>query len=168
MNPSNNERDTWLQRLWWSIRNLYRQLKPCRFSFLVALVAWPVFLNVAQGTEILRTVGEGMAGDQWYWPRVSAFFGELGLWALSSWYAARVLLYVDFPGAPRAQSFSKFAENNAPRLLGIAPILIVGAGFLVAARPYAAGAPAKSWPRLPQRPLAVSRDRVLDRRGHAF
>jgi len=145
MNPSNNERGTWLQRLWWSIRNLYRQLKPCRFNFLVALVAWPVFLNVAQGTEILRTVGEGMAGDQWYWPRVSAFFGGLGLWALSSWYAARVLLYVDFPGAPRAQSFSKFAENNAPRLLGIAPILIVGAGFLVAARPYASGAPAKSW-----------------------
>ena len=53
----------WLQKAWWKIRDLYQQLKPCRFSFFVALIAVPVFLCVAQGTEVLRTVGEGMAAN---------------------------------------------------------------------------------------------------------
>jgi hypothetical protein len=143
--PNDNKPGTVVQRTWWRIRDLYDQLKPCRFSFLVALIACPVFLCVAQGTEILRTVGEGMAGGQWYWPRVFGFFAALILWALSSWYAARVLLYLDFPGARRAQSGSKVAEKHVPRLLGIAPILIVGSGFLVAACSYDWKAPAKSW-----------------------
>jgi hypothetical protein len=145
MNTEPNQRGNLLQRFWWAIRGFYRELKPCRFSFLVALIAWPVFICVAQGTEILRTVGEGMAGGQWYWPRVCGFFSALVLWALCSWYAARVLLYVEFPGAPRAQSHSKLAEKLAPRLLGIAPILIVGCGFLAAAAPYADSSPAKFW-----------------------
>jgi hypothetical protein len=144
MNTEENERGTWIQRIWWRTRDLYHELKPCRFSLLVALVACPVFLCVAQGTEILRTVSEGMAGGQWYWPRVFGFFAALILWALSSWYAARVLLYLDFPGA-RAQTRSKFAEKHVPRLLGIAPILIVGCGFLVAAYSYDRTAPAKFW-----------------------
>jgi hypothetical protein len=143
--PNDNKPGTAIQRTWWRIRDLYHQLKPCRFSFLVALVACPVFLCVAQGTEILRTVGEGLAGGQSYWPRVFGFFAALILWALSSWYAARVLLYLDFPGARRAQFRSKFAEKHVPRLLGIAPILIVSCGFLVAASSYDWKAPAKSW-----------------------
>jgi hypothetical protein len=143
--PNNNNPGTGIQRVWWRIRDLYHELKPCRFSVIVALIAWPVFLCVAQGTEILRTVGEGMAAGQWYWPRVCGFFAALILWALSSWYAARVLLYLDFPGARRAQFRSKFAEKLVPRLLGIAPILLVSCGFLVAASSYDWKAPAKSW-----------------------
>jgi hypothetical protein len=145
MNSEANQHGTWIQRIWWGLRNLYHQLKPCRFSFLVALVACFVFLCVAQGTEILRTVGEGMAGGQWYWPRVFGFFAALILWALSSWYAARVLLYLDVPGARHAQSRSKIAEKHVPRLLGIAPIFIVGCGFFVAACSYDRTAPAKFW-----------------------
>lgn len=145
MNTAASRRGNWLQRGWWFIRGLHHELKPCRFSFIVALLAWPVFLRVAQGTEILRTVGEGMAGGQWYWPRVFGFFSGLMLWAACSWYAARVLLYVEFPGAPRAQSYSKFAEKHAPRLLGVAPILIVGCGFLAAAVPYDPKSQAKFW-----------------------
>ena len=143
--PSDSKPGTVVQRTWWRIRDLYHELKPCRFSVIVALIALPVFVCVAQGTEILRTVGEGMAGGQWYWPRVFGFFAALILWALSSWYAARVLLYLDFPGARRAQFRSKFAEKHVPRLLGIAPILIVGCGFLVAASSYDPTAPAKFW-----------------------
>ena len=90
--PNDNKPGTAIQRTWWHIRDFYHELKPCRFSLIVALIACPVFLCVAQGTEILRTVGEGMVGGQWYWPRVFGFFAALILWALSSWYAARVLL----------------------------------------------------------------------------
>ncbi len=137
MNNSHSKPGNWLQRLWWSIRDLYQELKPCRFSFIVALISWPVFLSVAQGTEILRAVGEGMANDQWYWPRVCGFFGALFVWALCSWYAARVLLYIKFPGPPRPEPYSKFADKHVPRLLGVAPFLIVALGFFKAAVPYA-------------------------------
>jgi hypothetical protein len=43
----------------------------------VALLAWQVFVCVAQGTESLRTVGEGMANNQSYGPRAFAFFVAL-------------------------------------------------------------------------------------------
>lgn len=145
MTAEQNQPENWLQRLWRSIRHLYRELKPCRFSFIVALLACPVFLSVAQGTEILRTVGEGMAGGQWYWPRVFGFFAALVLWSLTSWYAARVLLYIDFPGNPRPESYSKLAARIVPRLLGVAPMLIVAAGFVTAAHPYDSSSPAKFW-----------------------
>ena len=69
---------TWLQRLWWETRDLYEQLKPCRFSIGVAIVGLLVFTLVAQGVEVLRTVGEGVAaGSQWYALRVVFFFVDL-------------------------------------------------------------------------------------------
>jgi len=48
------------------------------------------------------------------------------LWAISGWYAARVLLYLGFPGVHCAQFHSKFAETQVLGILGIVPILIVG------------------------------------------
>jgi hypothetical protein len=136
---------TWLQRLWWKLRDISRELKPCRFSFIVVLIAWPVFLCVPQGTEILRTVGEGMAASgQWYWPRVGLFFASLVLWAICSWYTARVLLYIRFPDAPDVSRWP-WAETHVPRALGVAPIIIIGIGFFVAAHPYDPKTPTFSW-----------------------
>jgi hypothetical protein len=145
MNSEENQHGTWIQRIWWGIRDLYHQLKSCRFSILVALIAFPVFVCVAQGTEILRTVGEGMASAEAWGPRVTLFFLALILWSICSWYAARVLLYFDFPGPQRNASRSKFAETHAPRLLGIAPMLIVGCGFFVASRSYAPAERTRCW-----------------------
>jgi hypothetical protein len=142
---NDNKSGTVIQRTWWRIRDLYHQLKPCRFSLIVALIALPVFVCVAQGTEVLRTVGEGMAvSSYWYWLRVIFFFAALMLWAISSWYAARVLLYIKFPGHTAAVS-SPWAETLVPRLLGVAPIIIVGGGFFAAARPYDPKTPTFWW-----------------------
>lgn len=146
MNNEPSQRGNLLQRIWWTISDLYHQLKPCRFSFLVVLLACPIFLLVAQGTEILRTVGEGMAdAGQSYPPRAFGFFAALVLWAFCSWYAARVLLYIRFPQRRGTGARSEFAERHVPRLLGIAPIIIIAAGFVVAARSYDPSAPAKFW-----------------------
>ncbi|PYK10940.1 MAG: hypothetical protein DME61_02060, partial [Verrucomicrobia bacterium] len=129
---------TWLQRLWWKIRDLYHQLKPCRFSIVVAIISFFVFTTVVQGVEALRAVGEGLAGgSQWYALRVVFFFVALMLWAVCSWYACRVLLYFDFPNAPSSGARSKWAEANVPRLLGIAPIIILALGFWTASRRHA-------------------------------
>jgi hypothetical protein len=114
--PNDNKPDTVIQQARWRIRDLYRELKPCRFSLIVALIGWPVFVCVAQGTEILRTVGEGTAmGGTWERFRICFFFSALMLWATTSWYAARVLLYFDFP-AQRGVARSKFAEALVPRM----------------------------------------------------
>ena len=143
--PNNKKTGTGIQRAWWRIRDLYHELKPCRFSLIVVIIAFPVFVCVAQGTEILRTLGEGSAtGGQWEWLRIFVFFLALMLWATTSWYAARVLLYFDFP-AQRGLVRSKFTETHVPRILGVVPILIVGWGFLVASRSYDPAVPAHRW-----------------------
>src|SRR6266481_8544140 len=136
--PNDNKPGTVIQRTWWRIRDLYHELKPCRFSVIVALIAWPVFVSVAQGTEILRSVGEGTAIGGWELLRIFLFFSALMLWAITSWYAARVLLYFDFP-AQRGVARSKFAETHVPRILGVLPILIIGWGLVVASRSYDSG-----------------------------
>lgn len=137
---------TWLQRLWWKTRDLYQELKPCRFSIGVAIVGLLVFTRVAQGVEVLRTVGEGVAaGNQWYAIRVVFFFLALLLWAVCSWYACRVLLYFEFRNAPPPGARSKWAEANVPRLLGVAPIAIVALGFWTASLRHAPGDKTHYW-----------------------
>ena len=139
---------TWLQRLWWKTRDLYRELKPCRFSIGVAIVGLFVFTCVAQGVEVLRTVGEGVAaGSEWYALRVLFFFAALILWAVCSWYACRVLLYFDFPNAPPPGARSKWAEANVPRLLGIAPMAILALGFWIASLRHAPEDKTQYWLR---------------------
>jgi hypothetical protein len=129
-------RGTWVQRAWWTVRDDYHELKPCRFSFFVALLACPVFLYIEQGIEILRTVGEGSAaGGRWEGFRLFGFFFALALWAITSWYAARVLLYLKFRDAPEGTS-SSWLRTNVPRILGIAPMIIIAGGFLRASGPY--------------------------------
>ena len=136
MNNPNPPSGNWLQRLWWFIRDLYQELKPCRFSFIVALLACPVFLVVAQGTEVLRTVGEGSAlGSQPEPFRLFLFFVALAAWSVTSWYSARVLLYINFPDQ-RTAPCRPWAERHVPRILGVAPLLIVAAGFFVASGSY--------------------------------
>jgi hypothetical protein len=145
MNGDPDGKGTWPQRFWWKIRDLCRQLWPCRFCFGVALVTLPVFLCVPQGTEILRTVGEGSAlGRSGEIFRLFLFFLALVLWAIASWYAARILLCIKFPrqaGIPR----SPWAEIHVPRVLGIAPFVIIGLGFFAAAPSYDPKTSAFSW-----------------------
>lgn len=143
----------WLQQLWWHLRDLYRELRPCRFSVIVLVIAYLIFLHVAQGTEVLRRVAEGSVADPRYeWVRLWLFFISLVLWAGCSWYAARVLLSFQTPGSARVaepspfwDKVSQFAVTHLPRIVGIGPILIVGYGFLAASRSYDAAAPARRW-----------------------
>jgi hypothetical protein len=40
MAEQSKRRGTLMQRIWWKIRELYQQLKPCRFSIGVAVVGF--------------------------------------------------------------------------------------------------------------------------------
>ncbi|PYI48055.1 MAG: hypothetical protein DMF10_05090, partial [Verrucomicrobia bacterium] len=78
----------------WHLEDVYHELKPCRFAFIVAVVGALVFLGVEQGREVLRALAEpgaltGVTGVL----RLGMFGAGLMIWSLVSWYSARVLLY---------------------------------------------------------------------------
>ena len=134
----------------WHVLDIYHQLKPCRFSLFVAVLGGLVFLWFDQGTEVLRALAErhatsgkeltGATGPM----RLVAFGGGMLAWCLASWYTARVLLCFDFPAAQNRYSqqsgywlsFHRWLGRNFPRILGAAPMWIVGISLLRARATY--------------------------------
>jgi hypothetical protein len=134
----------------WHLLDIYHQLKPCRFSVLIAVLGGLVFLWFDQGTEVLRALAErnatsgkeltGATGAM----RLVAFGGGMLAWCLASWYTARVLLSFDFPAAQDRYSqqsgywlsFHRWLGRNFPRILGAAPMWIVGISLLRARATY--------------------------------
>jgi hypothetical protein len=65
----------WLQSIWWNICGICHELKACWLSFFVAFIGYLIFTHVEQGTEVLRTMGEGTAlGGRWEKIRIFLFF----------------------------------------------------------------------------------------------
>jgi hypothetical protein len=140
----------WLLHGCWHLLDIYHQLKPCRFSFIIVVLGGLVFLWADQGTEVLRALAErrattgvqltGATGPL----RLVAFGAGMLAWCLASWYTARVLLYFDFPGAQtgylrqtdRWLWFHGWLARNVPRILGAAPMWIVGISLLWARGTY--------------------------------
>jgi predicted acylesterase/phospholipase RssA len=121
------------------LQDIYHELKPCRFAFIVAIIGAIVFLGVEQGREVLRALAEpgaltGVTGGL----RLMMFGAGLVIWSLVSWYSARVLLYFDFPKSHEAhpqrtgiwRGLHLWLPRNVPRILGVAPMVIVGWSFL--------------------------------------
>ena len=134
----------------WHLQDLYHQLKPCRFSLIVALVGGAIFLAVDQGTEVLRALAEaGSLTGATNVARFSAFWLGLLVWCPVSWYAARVLLYFDFPTSedwhPKREGWwlglHNWSQSNVPRILGAAPMWLVGISLLRARRTYETNPP---------------------------
>jgi hypothetical protein len=141
----------WLERLgrwlllWFRhLLDIYHQLKPCRFSFITVVLGALVFLWFDQGTEVLRALAERHAASgkeltgATGFTRLVAFGGGVLAWCLASWYTARVLLHIDFrsgeeqasqPG-DRWSGFRGWLVRNGPRILGAAPMWIVGISLL--------------------------------------
>jgi hypothetical protein len=123
----------------WHLQDIYHELKPCRFALIVAIIGAIVFLEVEQGREVLRALAEpgaltGVTGDL----RLVMFGAGLVIWSLVSWYSARVLLYFDFPKSHEAhpqrtgmwRRLHSWLPRNVPRILGVAPMVIVGWSFV--------------------------------------
>ena len=43
-------------KFFWHLQDIYQELKPCRFAFVVAIIGAIVFLGVEQGREVLRAL----------------------------------------------------------------------------------------------------------------
>ncbi len=134
----------------WHLQDIYHELKPCRFAFIVAIIGAIVFLEVEQGREVLRALAEpgartGVTGAL----RLVMFGTGLAIWSLTSWYSARVLLYFDFPTSHETQPqrtgiwgrLHSWLPRNVPRILGVAPMVIVGWSFLCVRGTYESDPP---------------------------
>ncbi len=148
--------------IWRDVVDLYRQFRVCRFSFFVALVGGYVFLGVAQGVEVLRSLGEEstfkvlesgpLPAIKWS----GIVVGTL-MWALVGWYSCRVLLDFDYctgegdgrPPGPRLEKWQRRLREHLPRVFGVVPLLIMAAGFWHASTTYDKNAPndAPGWLR---------------------
>jgi hypothetical protein len=129
----------WIETLFWHLEDIYHELKSCRFAFIVAIIGPLVFLHVEQGREVLRALAEsGVRTGTTSGVRLGLFAFGLVLWSLASWYSARVLLYFDFPKThvwhPERtgiwQRVHVLLPRHVPRILGVAPMFIIGWSFL--------------------------------------
>jgi hypothetical protein len=134
----------WLGR----ILDLGRELSVCGFSLFMVVLGGIVFLYIEQGKEVLRALAE--RGDQTgatnVWRLLLFGFG-LFVWSVASWYSARVLLDRDFfqgrePLPKKAwNGIREKVRLEFPRILGVLPFAIVGAGFFLCAFHYEGTAP---------------------------
>lgn len=124
-----------LWHAWLWLRDCAAALKPCRVPAILVVGGLAFLLLAAQGEDVARALAERRSADSRGTAQTFWFFAGTLAWALSAWYWARAMLYVNFPGAPldpRFQSLRKWV----PRLLGFVATLGVAAAFYRAARGY--------------------------------
>jgi hypothetical protein len=125
--------------------DLFQVLDPCRYSILSVLVGGGAFLLVPQGQDVLQRLVEWGEEPWWRRPplatleiagRWSLFLVSVLVWAVSSWYWARVFLQLrppeSLPDTPRQARFRAWV----PRLLGALALALMGAALWRAAEGY--------------------------------
>ncbi len=108
----------WLVAIWLIMRKLGLQ-------YLLILAAYIAFAKSPHGRDFLRIVGEKGIQDLGYFTlyNVAAI-----LWSVSLWYSSRILLKLEDLGGGNEKKV-KLLIAHAPRMLGIAPILILAFSF---------------------------------------
>jgi len=115
---------------WAFLRELGRVLVLCRSSGLVLALGSVCLIAVPQGRDAVLRLGEGYGPVGGAVARASAIVG-VSFWALSTWYWARVLLYLRLPGTPPTLPALR---TNVPRVLGALAFLASAVAFGRAAR----------------------------------
>ena len=125
--------------------DLFQVLSPCRYSILIVLIGGGAFLLVPQGQDVLQRLVEWGEEPWWRRPlsetfeiagRWSLFLVSVVVWAVSSWYWARVLLYLRAPGSPPDTPRQAWLRVWVPRLLGALALTLMGAALWRAAAGY--------------------------------
>ena len=147
--PNSTSKPGWIRKAGRFLLNAYHQLKPCGFGIAMAVLAFFVFVYSDQGAEVLRALGERRFNQQDLTGatgvvRLIAFGTGALLWCLASWYTARVLLYVNLPTTQHLyveeddnwSAGHLWLARNVPRILGAAPLAIIGYSMLRAFGTY--------------------------------
>jgi predicted acylesterase/phospholipase RssA len=147
--PNSTSKPGWIRKAGRFLLNAYHQLKPCGFGIAMAVLAFFVFVYSDQGAEVLRALSERRFNQQDLTGatgvvRLMAFVTGTLLWCLASWYTARVLLYVNLPATQHLyveeddnwSAGHLWLARNVPRILGAAPLAIIGYSMLRAVGTY--------------------------------
>jgi hypothetical protein len=125
--------------------DLFQVLDPCRYSILIVLLCGGAFLLVPQGQDVLQRLVEWGEEPWWRRPplatfeiagRWSLFLVAVLVWAVSSWYWARVFLHLRPPGSPEGTPRQAWLRTWVPRLLGALALALMGAALWRAAAGY--------------------------------
>ena len=79
--------------IWETIKDISLILKPCRFSIILLIAILAFFILADQGQDVLRALTEQ---ENTSYSRVFWFYLALFLWAINTWYWARVMLRFNF------------------------------------------------------------------------
>lgn len=126
-----------IDKIWEFIKDIGSILKPCRFS-IILLIAVSAFLILAdQGQDVLRALTERQSSS---FLQIIWFFLALLLWAINTWYWARVMLRFNFrknerftaecePLTPEQEKRRIKIRRYLPRFLGTFAFLITALAF---------------------------------------
>jgi hypothetical protein len=120
------------------VRDLFSVLGPARYSVLILVTGAVTFLAIPQGQDVLRRTAEWDAQTTaellWVLGRLSVFVAAVLIWAASTWYWARVILYLreSDSGTPRQAAMREWV----PRILGFLAIVSMAAALWVASDNY--------------------------------
>ncbi|HEX3131816.1 MAG TPA: hypothetical protein VH394_31050 [Thermoanaerobaculia bacterium] len=121
-------------------RDLFRVFSPTRYSVLTLVVVAVAFLAVPQGQDILRRMTEWEATTTADLLRalgtVSLFVVAVLIWAASTWYWARVILYLRQPGGGPDTDRQRALREWVPRILGFLAIVSMAAACWIASDNY--------------------------------
>lgn len=121
-------------------RDLFRVLSPARYSVLTLVVVAVAFLAVPQGQDILRRMAEWDGTTTADLLRalgtVTLFVAAVLIWGASTWYWARVILYLRQPGAEPDTPRQATLREWVPRALGFLAIVSMAAALWIASDNY--------------------------------
>lgn len=134
-----------LVKLWNKWRDYFGSVvKPCRFSVLMLIVVSFIFLVMAQGQDVLRSLGENESIV-----KTILFFGALVFWAFSIWYWGRQMLLIrysdlpdhnhnqaDQPSGINRRNQHRRVRRKFPRFLGFIAFLVGAVSFASASFAY--------------------------------
>ena len=129
-----------LQSLWAFLKDLGAVLILCRFSVLMLLAGLAFLLWTPQGQDVLRDLAEWQQEQLRAVIKLGLFFVALVLWAVNSWYWARIMLRFPFADSVaddwRRDARRRFLRKQVPRIIGAAAFVAVATAFFKTSSGY--------------------------------
>ena len=112
--------------VWEFLKYFIRVVSPARFSIIMLMVVAIFLLFVDQGEDLIRAMTESKEKP---YEQITWFYFALLLWALNSWYWARIMLRFNFDGRSSIDLLEEFLRRTVPRILGFLPFVVVAIAF---------------------------------------
>ena len=109
-----------------AVHDVHQVLRITAVSWIMAIITFLLVVSPDQSLEGLRFIGENaVARHRTLLDRVvpGALLFVAVLASLTTWYWARVALYVLAPGAPNGSRVTQWSARHLPRIAGLLPMV---------------------------------------------